>query len=167
MKVRSRFAKLAVIVSTGLASTVVLAGPAGAVSALTTANCRHNFDNGAYTMAVGAPKIWSRNGGTQSVRFRTLLEKWNGSRWALDTTGVWHTGTATPNRPFQASAPVWSLNSHGAGYYKTLIQVQYLSGGVWGSTESGWYNSYGDHSYDSVFGWQYWGQVGYCTVYSS
>lgn len=161
-----RLRVLLVALLAALLAGVGLAGPAAAASQTQPGNCNNNYavNPTAYSLVVRSPKIWSNNGTSQSVRYRSLLDKWNGSAWAGKETGQWRQGTATPNTAWQGASGTWSLNPHGGGYYSVRVQVQYLSNGVWGGTTTARVGSYHQNN-NSGSGWTVAGVVGYCTTY--
>lgn len=161
--------RLKVFFATMLASGCLILGsvqPAAATSSIQPGNCNNNYDADpvVYTLVVRAPKIWSNTGANQSVRYRSVLDKWNGNAWAWKATGVWRSGIAGPNTAWQDASRAWSLNSYGAGYYTVRIQVQYLRNGAWGGTETRRVNTY-YLMWKSMGVWELQGTVNYCRAY--
>lgn len=155
----------ALMVLAAIALTLVsFAAPAEAASTVQPANCNYNYNTGVKSVVVRAPKIWSNNGTTQSVRFRSYLRKWNGSAWVVPSgaIGQWHQGTATPNTAYVGPAGTWTTKSvYGAGYYSVGIQVQYYNG-AWGGQTTQIVGTYYQNTYHSG-AWHFEGTVGYCT----
>jgi hypothetical protein len=149
-----------------LISSVGLAGSASAASQTQAGNCNSNYaaHPDAYSLVARSPKIWSNNGTSQAVRYRSLLDKWNGSAWAGKATGQWRQGTATPNTAWQGAAGTWELNPYGPGHYSVRVQVQYLSGGVWGGTTTSRVGTYYLNT-NYGYGWALAGTVGHCMSY--
>ncbi len=141
MNIRQKLAVTALVLGT----SVGIAIPAGAASQLGgTPTCVNNTTTATHTkkLYVQAPKIWSRNGGTQTVRYRHLLLKWNGSAYVLNETGVWHAGMASPNTAWHDATRSWDLTGKSAGYFRDRVQVQYYASGAYGNLEQGDYTSY-------------------------
>lgn len=157
-----------VLVSIGAAGAMLLGGaaPASATSQAQMGNCNNNYDVSpvAYTLVDRAPKVWSQNGHAQAVRYRSVLDKWNGAKFAWVATGVWHYGTAYPSTYWQGPSGTWDTRSHGAGYYSSRTQVQYSVSGVYGGTDTARINSY-YLMYKQFGGWTNMGTVAYCRVY--
>lgn len=166
MNVRSHLAKAALALIVAVPAAGMLASPAGAAASFKAGNCNTNYDANpdVYSLVVRAPAIYSNNGGTQSVRYRSLLEKWDGSKWAKIETGAWHSGSATPTRAYVDSARTWALNGRGGGSFTTLVQTQYYASGAWGSTQSRFTPYYNDNEFYSG-SWHYVGDVDWCDVY--
>lgn len=149
----------------GLA-VMLSASPANAASTVNPANCNYNYDTGIKSVVVRAPSIWSNNGGTQQVRFRSYLRKWNGSAWVVPSgaIGQWHQGTATPNTAYVGSVGTWTTKTvYGGGEYSVGIQVQYYNG-AWGGQTTQIVGTYYQNTYYSG-AWHYEGVVGYCSQF--
>ncbi|MCW2847337.1 MAG: hypothetical protein JWR90_1311 [Marmoricola sp.] len=151
-----------------IALLAVFALPAEAAATWHFGNCNNNYDARptAYTLVTRAPTITSRNGGRQTVRYRSQLYKAPpaGGTFVHRADGIWRSGAATPTAGWQDSARTWALNGYGAGFYIVRFQVQYLTGGTWGNTTQYYLRSY-YLNYRSAGTWAYQGNVTDCRVY--
>ena len=159
-----RVAKALIMVAAVALTLVGVGAPANAASTVQPANCNYNYDTGIKSLVVRAPHIWSNNGTTQSVRFRSYLRKWNGSAWVVPSgaIGQWHQGTATPNTAYVGPSGTWTTKTvYGPGYYQAGIQVQYYNG-AWGGQTTQVVGTYYQNTY-YLGAWNYEGVVDYCT----
>lgn len=152
-----------------LIAMVASTAPALAAATYQPGNCNNNYDlsPAVYTLVVRAPKITSKNGTAQIVRYRSILYKAPpaGGTFVLNTYGVWRSGTAYPTTPWQDASRTWNLSSAGAGYYRVNIQVQYKSAGAWTSTSTVTLISYYQNM-KSGGTWTAGGTVPYCHSYN-
>lgn len=151
------------VVLTALSGLMMFGGGvADAASVPQPANCNVNYSSGARSLVVRAPKVWSNNGRAQSVRYRSVLYKWNGSTWGQTAIGQWHYGTAYPNTAWQDSPSTWGLNAYGRGAYYVNVQTQYLTS-AWGGTQTAGINTYYNMAYYSG-SWSLTGTNWYCAA---